>query len=272
MVNSSFVSESGGLMNIISSGLYGVAAALVVGTVPLYKVRITRPSLSGRRRTALQDAAGPVLGTESTLRRIEMQQLLALSTASIAVVVLFVSQPNILNFFASVFIVFAAWNAPLLIARAREKRRREAVDVELNDTLGEMVMGVEAGLTLESVMNLYAQRHQTELASEFLYLLARINLGTSRLVALNEFRDRTPTLNVQMFVSAVQQNQKLGTPLAEVLRQQSHTSRRRRRQAVEEAAAKLSLKMIFPTVFCVLPVLLIVIVGPSVIRLIEGLP
>jgi tight adherence protein C len=75
-----------------------------------------------------------------------------------------------------------------------------------------------------------------------------------------------------MFVSAVQQNQRLGTPLAAVLRQQSRTARRRRQQAVEEHAAKLSLKMVFPTVVCVLPVLFIVIVGPAVIRVIQSWP
>jgi tight adherence protein C len=90
--------------------------------------------------------------------------------------------------------------------------------------------------------------------------------------ALEDFRSRTPTNFVSMFVSAVQQNQRLGTPLAAVLRQQSRTARRRRQQAVEEHAAKLSLKMVFPTVVCVLPVLFIVIVGPAVIRVIQSWP
>jgi tight adherence protein C len=76
---------------------------------------------------------------------------------------------------------------------------------------------------------------------------------------------------MSMFVSAVQQNQKLGTPLAVVLRQQGETARRLRRQAVEEHAAKLSLKMIFPTVFCILPTLLVVIVGPAIRRFVSSL-
>lgn len=75
-----------------------------------------------------------------------------------------------------------------------------------------------------------------------------------------------------MFVSAVLQNQRLGTPLGTVLRQQARTARRRRQQAVEEYAATLALKMVFPTVFCVLPVLLIVIVGPAIVRLVHALP
>jgi tight adherence protein C len=63
----------------------------------------------------------------------------------------------------------------------------------------------------------------------------------------------------------------LGTPLATVLRRQRDSSSRRRRQAVEEHAAKLSLKMVFPTVLCILPVLMIVVVGPAIIRLVQTL-
>ena len=146
------------------------------------------------------------------------------------------------------------------------------MELELSDALGELVMGVEAGLTLEAVMGQYALRHRTALADEFGFVLDRVSVGVPRTVALDQMRERTPTPGVSMFVSAVQQNQKLGTPLAGVLRQQGETARRRRRQAVEEHAAKLSLKMIFPTVFCILPTLLVVIVGPAIVRLVESLP
>jgi len=122
------------------------------------------------------------------------------------------------------------------------------------------------------VMSQYAKRHDTDLSDEFTRVLNQIAVGTGRTEALKEFSERTPTPEVIGFVTAVQHNQRIGTPLAEILRQQARTARRRRRQAVEEQAAKLSLKMIFPTVFCILPVLLIVIVGPAIVRLLVTLP
>lgn len=132
-------------------------------------------------------------------------------------------------------------------------------------------MGVEAGLTLEAVMVRYAQRHKSPLASEFDHMTQTIQLGTTRRDALAAFTTRNMTPTVRLFAAAVEQNQTLGTPLAGVLRQQAATIRRHRRQAAENDAAKLSMKMIFPTVFCILPVLLIVVVGPAIVRLVEVL-
>lgn len=181
-------------------------------------------------------------------------------------------RPNSATVLAAGAMAAAGWQIPLIRARTTERKRQQQLDLELSDALGEMVMGVEAGLTLEAVMNLYSKAHNTHLAHEFSRVLDLIQLGATRSAALDEFRTRTPTPLVSMFVSAVQQNQRLGTPLAAVLRQQGRTARRRRQQAVEEYAAKLSLKMVFPTVFCVLPVLLIVIVGPAMIRIFESWP
>lgn len=133
-------------------------------------------------------------------------------------------------------------------------------------------MGVEAGLTLDVVMMRFAHGRSTPLAEEFRNVLDRVQFGTPRSEALAAMADRTPTPTVRMFSTALTQNQRLGTPLAGVLRQQATTARRQRRQAVEEKAAKVPMKMIFPTVFCILPVLMIVVVGPAIIRLIDVLP
>jgi tight adherence protein C len=147
--------------------------------------------------------------------------------------------------------VMLGWKGPLMIVRSKEKKRRTEVDLELVDALGEMVMGVEAGLTLDVVMMRYAHARTTPLAEEFRTVLDRIQLGTPRSEALAAMADRTPTPTV---------------------RQQATTARRQRRQTVEEKAAKVPMKMIFPTVFCILPVLMIVVVGPAIIRLIHVLP
>lgn len=258
--------------DIVTAVCFGLAAAILMLRVPALLHRQRHPRLSNRRRRSLLDAVGVVYGTPSGLRRVVALQLtLALSTFAVVVAVVS-SSPTVPMVMAGLLLIAASWQVPLIAARGREQRRRRRVDFDLSDALGELVMGVEAGLTLESVMNLYARRHRSELADEFRHVLDRVNLGATRNDTLVEMENRTPTTNVRMFVSAVRQNERIGAPLAGVLRQQAETARRRRRQKVEEHAASLSLKMIFPTIFCILPTLMIVVVGPAVIRMIETFP
>jgi tight adherence protein C len=257
---------------ILTAALYGVAAAIFMLRAPAMVSARQHSRISERRRRSLLDAVGVVHGTPSGLRRVVALQLtLALVTFSL-VVVMVTSSSSPAMVVAGLLLIAASWQVPLILARARETRRRRLVDFDLSDALGELVMGVEAGLSLESVMNLYAKRHDSPLATEFRAVLDRVGVGTSRADSLREMERRTPTATVRMFVSAVQQNERIGAPLAGVLRQQADTARRRRRQAVEEHAASLSLKMIFPTIFCILPTLMIVVVGPAVIRMIETFP
>lgn len=251
--------------------LWGSAAALAVTRMPSVATRWQDVRVAPRIRSRMLDAVGHVRGTSEGLRSVLRDQIVAAGLSIAAVAVLLAWNFSAINLVFAVLLVAAAWQTPLIVARAREKKRREEFDLELSDAMGEMIMGVEAGLTLETVMSLYSQRRRTSLATEFADVLDRINLGDSRLDALERFRERTPTPGVSAFVAAVQQHQKLGTPLAAVLRRQRDSTSRRRRQAVEEYSAKLSLKMVFPTVFCILPVLMIVIVGPAIIRLVQTL-
>ena len=224
------------------------------------------------RHASLQDAVGVVYAEEGGCERVATQQWLAITVSMVVGISFLLIQPTLPYAFGIAVVGAGSWQLPLLFARTREKNRQLRIDMQLNDALGELVMGVEAGMTLESVMNAHAQRRHTDLAHEFKHVLTRINVGVTRGDALDEMLQRTPTTGMKMFAAAVQQNQRLGTPLAEVLRQQAQSSRRRRRQNAEESAAILSLKMIFPTVFCILPVLLIVVVGPAIVRLVHTLP
>ena len=259
------------MSDAVSALLLASGAAVAVGARP---VRLTkrRIVLSPRAKRMFRDATGRVLGTESGLEEILRLRIALTLLASVVGVIIVASDPTALNIVLTLTIMAMAWQIPLIFARRREARRRQEFEVELVNALGEIVMGVEAGLTLESVLAEYSERHPTSLGSEFRYLIDRIRLGSPRVEAASEFEERTPVPAVQLFVAAVNQNLRLGTPLATVLRQQAAAARRRRRQLVEENSAKLALKMVFPTIFCILPVLLIVIVGPAAIRLLETLP
>ena len=262
---------------LVGMGAAGVVATLRSFVRPVDPASVPAPTpsvsrrLSDRRRAALVEAAGVVLGGDDAFARLARQQVVGAALLGTFGGLTVLANPSLVTVLAAVAFTVLGWSGPVMLARSREERRRETLDVELVDTMGELVMAVEVGLALDVAMARYAANRETPLASEFRHYLDVVQLGRSRADAMDELATRNPTPTVRLFVSAVVQNQRLGTPLAGILRQQAATARRQRRQTVEEKAAKIPLKMIFPTVFCILPVLMIVVVGPAMVRLLEAL-
>lgn len=256
--------------------LAGAGAHLLPTVTPRAGAQAPPVAGSPRRHRVLgarsrRDALGPVLGDDIAQRTLLRRQALGAMLATAIVALLVAGQPSVTSVIAGLAAVAGAWQHPLIVARRHERERRTVTDRELTRALPELVMGVEAGLSLDSVMGRYADRHLSPLGGEFRRLALVVDAGSTRRDALRELAERTPTPIVAAFVSAVEQNLVLGTPLAAVLRKQAETVRRHRRQAAETRAAAVSMKMIFPTVFCILPVLMIVVVGPAIVRLVEVL-
>jgi tight adherence protein C len=67
------------------------------------------------------------------------------------------------------------------------------------------------------------------------------------------------------------QTDRFGTSVAQALRTHADTMRTKRRQRAEEAAAKTTIKLVFPLVLFVFPALFVIILGPAVIQIIETL-
>jgi tight adherence protein C len=101
--------------------------------------------------------------------------------------------------------------------------------------------------------------------------LAMVNLemraGTPRDEALKNFADRTGLADIKSLVSMMIQTDRFGTSVADALRVHSDTMRTKRRQRAEEAAAKTTIKLVFPLVLFVFPAMFVVVIGPSALAI-----
>jgi tight adherence protein C len=128
---------------------------------------------------------------------------------------------------------------------------------------------VEAGLGFDAAILQVARSVDGPIAGEFARVLSEIQIGKSRGEAFSSLSERTSAPEVKNFVSALVQADRLGLPIATVLREQTKEMRVVRRQRAEEQAQKVTVKILFPLLLCIFPALFIVLIGPGAIRIVE---
>jgi tight adherence protein C len=179
------------------------------------------------------------------------------------------SKPGPLTVLALIGAPLLGWFAPDALLAGRADRRQEAIRIALPDTLDQVTISVEAGLGFEAALARTGRTGKGPLAEELLRTLQDVQAGMSRGEALKRLVDRVEVDELHHFVLAVVQAESYGIPIAQVLRVQSGELRVKRRQRAEERAQKLPVKILFPLVFCILPVLFIVLLGPAILRVSE---
>lgn len=161
--------------------------------------------------------------------------------------------------------------APRAFVAAARRQRLDSVTRELPDALDLLAISVEAGLGFDQALGVVSDRSETVLAGEFGHTLKEMQLGRSRVEALRELQRRVDHPDLDSLVLSLVQADSLGMPLTRILRTQATEMRRRRRQRVREAAAKLPVKMLFPMVLFIFPALFVVVLGPAVIGIMRTL-
>ena len=152
----------------------------------------------------------------------------------------------------------------MVASRARE--RQSHIQRDLPDVLDQVTICVEAGLGFEAALTRAAGGGGV-LADELARTLQDIRFGMPRRIAMEKLLDRTDVADLRHFVVAIAQAERHGVPIAQVLRVQAAEVRQKRRQRAEESAAKVPVKIVFPLVFCIMPALFVVLVGPAGIRI-----
>ncbi|WP_299167102.1 type II secretion system F family protein [uncultured Arthrobacter sp.] len=166
----------------------------------------------------------------------------------------------------AIFLTLLGYFIPDLLLYSKGQERQKAMQLELANTLDQMLISVEAGLGFESAMQRAGETGKGPLAEELVRTLQDMQVGRSRRESYLALADRTSIPELRSFVKAIVQADAYGIALSGVLRTQAKVMRVKRRQRAEEKAMKLPVTVLFPLLFFIFPVLFIIILGPAVIN------
>ncbi|HET9657847.1 MAG TPA: type II secretion system F family protein [Kineosporiaceae bacterium] len=159
------------------------------------------------------------------------------------------------------------WFIPTMWIYQKGYDRSELIRRGLPDAMDLLTISVEAGLAFDAALVQVARKTEGPLAQEFSRVLQEMQIGTGRSAALRGLAERTDVPELKSFVGSMVQADSLGIPVASVLRVQAKEMRVKRSQLAEERAQKVPVKILFPLIFCIMPSLFIVILGPAVITI-----
>ncbi len=172
---------------------------------------------------------------------------------------------------ATLVISGIAFFAPNVWVSRRADKRQHQIQIQLPDVLDQLAMSVDAGLAFEAALTRAAQAGEGPLAEELGRTLREMQLGVSRSQALRNLADRTEVPDLSSFVLAVVQSEEYGLPITKVLGVQAEELRDKRSQRAEERALKIPVLMIFPLAVCIFPTIFIILLGPAMIRIYQGM-
>jgi tight adherence protein C len=228
-------------------------------------LRALTPETAARRMRRLLDVAGWP-GGWTMMRTLWSKIWLGLGVLLLAGW-WFAASPGLVPALSLVVLPIGAYHLPELLLSRMGKSRQEQIARQLPDVLDQMVICVAAGLGFEAAMSRAATNGTGALAAELTRTVQDIAVGRPRREAYEGLVRRSHVPDVQRFIGAVNQADAYGVSISDVLRVQAEEMRVKRRQRAEEAAMKVPVKVTFPLMVCILPALLIIVVGPAVMGL-----
>ncbi len=175
------------------------------------------------------------------------------------------------GFILSVGMGVAAFMLPDLWLKEKVQAVRRGIMRELPDALDLLAAGVEAGLGLEQAINVLLERGRPGfIFHEFREMMRTIRMGRSRRDALRILSRRVDDPDFSTFITALVQAERLGVSIGTTLKSQAVQLRTKHFQQIEKLALEAPVKLLFPLIVFIFPVVFIVLFGPIIIRFMQG--
>ncbi len=164
----------------------------------------------------------------------------------------------------------AGYLAPKYWVNKRVNARRDEIESGFPDSLDMMLVCVEAGQSMDqSIIRVAKELRNSypQLAEEYQIVSYEMKAGKDRSTVLRDMGERCGVQDVQSFVTVLNQAASFGTSISDALRVYAEEMRDKRVMRAEEKANKLPTKMTLTTMMFTVPPLLIILVGPSVVNI-----
>ncbi len=159
--------------------------------------------------------------------------------------------------------------APAVWLKRKVSQRMREIEESFPNALDLIQISVEAGLGFDAAMTRVANEmvHSAPaLCQEFRMVQLEIAAGGEREKALMDLAARTGVDEVNSFANVVLQSVRFGTSMSDALQIYAHEMRTSRELRAQERANKLPVKMSAVMSALMLPAMILLIVGPVVIR------
>jgi tight adherence protein C len=163
---------------------------------------------------------------------------------------------------------------PDRILTSRIKARRHRLRSGVPPALDLMVLGVEAGQSLDQSVadaSRGLKRTHPDLSGELAQLYLELRTNTSRADSFRNFGARTKEPELRKLANLLIDSDRFGTSLGPAIRTHARYLRTRFRQQAQEAARKVGVKLIFPVFFLIFPSVLLVTLGPACMMMFQQL-
>jgi tight adherence protein C len=175
--------------------------------------------------------------------------------------------PNMRFVAAAVALVFGYYLPQIMLTNLKT-RRQHSIKRAWSDALDLLLICVESGMALEPSFSRVAKEigsQSVPLAEEMTLTVAELSYLQDRRKALDNLGKRTGLDTVKAVVTSLVQSEKYGTPLGTALRVLAQENRDMRMSEAEKKAAALPPKLTVPMILFFLPVIFVVVLGPSII-------
>ena len=161
--------------------------------------------------------------------------------------------------------------APMLFLKNAISKRQLSIKRAFPDALDLLLICIESGMSIEAAFRRVSSEIVSQsmaLSEEFTLTTAELSYLQDRKVAYENLAKRTGLEGVKSVCLALQQAERYGTPLGQSLRVMAQENRDMRMNEAEKKAASLPPKLTVPMILFFLPVLFIVILGPTYIKVV----